>query len=1139
MKKCSADLVWHIIRTYIKGMAFSSHEYLTPTAYLDLPRKQKSVADTDYEFVFKNFWPWYQDYCQKNTGWDDQDLALAVLGHGTVPTCYPAIFCDEAQDFTALELKILYHLSLFSERTVPPYAISNIPFVFAGDPLQTLNPTGFRWEAVKSSFHDFLLKPFEGRVRTKCDLNYQELAANYRSSKPVVDFCNYIQLLRLCLFGDTYSVRPQEAWFTDEYASIPFLISVNSPEARELLSYSALVIIPDCHEDEEGDYVNKDKLLNDMVELDETGTPSNVLSPTMAKGLEYDEIVVLYRFGATCPTTLIERICNKKHLDAEQSVRIEWEYFFNRLYVAASRARRRLVILDEPETFETLWKAFRERDAEDLAQHMQATVNTQEWNSSCLQMIHEGSSKDIDRLRQDRKGTTDNRSELLDLAQKWRREGIDAENPQLLRRARLQFQRIKESTRATECYAIALRLEGKFANAAKEFLKIDDQASALDCFWAIPDYSSIKNNSWQGDIANDLRIDFATSLGYEKGRWLWTGSTDETSGALNRLDRQIHDVGSTDVEGWQLGITALLDRLKEDAKEQKSLAADWNQVKSIAERLNYPSYPDDNLAVIAYSLNRMREARGLWEQAGKTSSEQYHRSVYATSTWPETLRPLKAISEYEAVISEWENHQYDISSISSDQSLSAILVESLIETNQAVKAINLLNRQCLVTDYKLLLPIVKKLWDKLFDIARESHSSAGDAVKLYFKVLVESGDWKSLSPALQLLDNIETPLPESVRKEGDRGFVDAIAYSETVWQTHGEAREQISDILQHRYRRKKDSWMPIVEKEIELHLMGAAIEQANRLTDAIDYYRWAVRLHGLRDPERNYFDERIAACLEKRIQWNIERQKPTEEDESKLNDLRKKLGDLYPDEKPNPSHYPGNGFLPSGSVALIKEREYPPTEEEKANKAALLASDPGKDETQWLKSLEAYAQVLASQEKWGTLLQEIGSSEALTKRFTKMTETQIDKGLTAILGTVIEPMALSGKITSIGGRSLQGLSDLIIPRLQRDLHNNDWNGCDVMKIDHDIAGAAIERLGRDVAAIQFYEWALGKSQSRRDRREMAKRLIVSRERYADYLESEKAGQQDRAIEQRNRAKALREDYQLLNEKLPLYPNIRE
>jgi hypothetical protein len=379
-RRYSADLVWHVLRTYIKGMAHGAGSYFTPDDYQALSRKQKTVSDADFTEIYNQLWErWYRPHCEQTGEWDDQDLALTVLADASFPRTYPAVFCDEAQDFTAIELKILYHLSLFSERSVPAYDIGHIPFVFAGDPLQTLNPTGFRWEAVKSSFHNYLLAPIERRARSKTGFNYQELLANYRSSRKIVDFCNYIQLLRLCLFGDSYGIKPQTAWFPRTDGMTPFLYSINAPKAQELLGSNALVIIPDCHEDEEAEYVRNDSLLRQVVERDEAGTPSTVLSPNMAKGLEYDEVVVLYRFGTTCPKTLLDRLKGQGPKDPGPAVTIEWEYFLNRLYVAASRARQRLVILDEPEAFESFWSFMQNMDAEHMVRHLEAEADPQKW----------------------------------------------------------------------------------------------------------------------------------------------------------------------------------------------------------------------------------------------------------------------------------------------------------------------------------------------------------------------------------------------------------------------------------------------------------------------------------------------------------------------------------------------------------------------------------------------------------------------------------------------------------------------------------------------------------------------------------------------------------------------------------------
>lgn len=1133
-KKFGVDLVWHILRTYIKGMAHAEQDYLNPEAYKALPRRYKSVTDTDYTEVFNHVWQrWYRPYCEENGYWDDQDLAVKVLTEGTFPRCYPAIFCDEAQDFTALELKILYHLSLFSDRTVPAYSIGHVPFVFAGDPLQTLNPTGFRWEAVKSSFHDYLLKPLEHRVRSTSGFNYQELAANYRSSKQVVDFCNYIQLLRLCLFGENYNVRPQEAWFPSPTATRPFLLSVNHPQAKRLLSYSALVIIPNCHEDEETELVANDPLLNTTVERDEEGIPSTVLSPTMAKGLEYDEIVILYRFGATCPPSLAARLRGEGGADPGPSITIEWEYFLNRLYVAASRARRRLVILDDPTTFQTFWGIMQNMDAEQLAQHLQANINPSDWGGDRILLVQEGHSEEVEALFNDR-ATSDDHAEIHALAEKWYREGMDAEDSRLLRRARTLFQRLSDQSRATECHAHALQLEGQYADAAKRFLEIDDQERALQCLWAIPDFELVTQTQWRGDWCSDLRVVLAKCLTVCDQGAVWNGDPKETARAIKRLNAKMAEDQVMEGNGWRHAATALLNWSKHHSSANPTLV-DWTVIHSVARKFDYPN---EQLATIAYGLKRFDEARRLWEDADKTSHDAYHRSLYATSTWPDTLKPLKAVSDYDQIVQDWQQQGQGLDTLRNNESLGAILIEALIETGLFQPAVEMLSRERLVTSGPLLVTLTQRLWRHINHILEASNDLATSALRLHLVALVETGEWQALGPILERIDSWRDRLDLDQRASIERALVECIAFNDAIAEAPGEARDPLSVLLRKRLYRDNRRWTTVVEMNLSLPIVGAAIERANRLNDALDYYTWAVRLPGLRPEERTYFDERVAACLSKRIRWSLDQGKHTSDDERKLSDLRRQLGDRFIELDPDPSRYPGTGVLPSMFASRLLETELPMSKDETKADQRLRACDPHQNEQEWRMALGVFVKALAEHDKWNTLTQDLTHEDTFRKRFPSLTAAQTQTALELIVCQIIEPLACSRGVTGSGARVLQTLSELIVPRLRDDQNRNQWNGCAHLGIDRDIAGAAIERLGHDVTAIQFYEWALEQEATRRGRRMMAERLIVARERYAEYLaNSEKPSQRDRAQEQRLRAQRLREEHQLVGSELPEYPDL--
>lgn len=244
---CNADVSWHVIRTYIKGIG--SDGYLDPEDYREIPTKQKSVTPDTYRIVFDTVWKRYQEDQQKHGYWDHQDLARYVLENDLVKPELPVVFCDEAQDFTRIELEVLRRHCLFNARTLNSFQLLQVPIAFAGDPFQTLNPTGFRWEATKAFFTDKFIKTYPGQK--KGEINYQELTYNYRSSHHIVRFINSLQLTRSVLFGFS-EIKPQHPWEEDE--NVPRVAYFeNTPETlAQLKKQSEIRIVVPCEQGFEG-----------------------------------------------------------------------------------------------------------------------------------------------------------------------------------------------------------------------------------------------------------------------------------------------------------------------------------------------------------------------------------------------------------------------------------------------------------------------------------------------------------------------------------------------------------------------------------------------------------------------------------------------------------------------------------------------------------------------------------------------------------------------------------------------------------------------------------------------------------------------------------------------------------------------
>ena len=284
----SPELCWYLIRAYIKGYGLDG--YLEPDDYVDIPRDEVIVTEDDYEQIYETvFNAWYRRLSEEHGFWDDQDLIRRVIELDCLPSDYAVIFCDEAQDFTRLELQLIMQLCLFCKYDLSNTGYNSLPFAFAGDPFQTINPTGFRWEGIKRTFFDELILSFpEGRQHIR--LNSQDLETNYRSTPAIVAFSNLVQYCREKLFRR--ECTPQKWWKAGDFPQPQLFIVGNNILEDEFKDMAAntVIIIP-CEENQEIEFIRKDDMLNGMFH-NPLSVPKNVFSPLDVKGLEFKRVVL-------------------------------------------------------------------------------------------------------------------------------------------------------------------------------------------------------------------------------------------------------------------------------------------------------------------------------------------------------------------------------------------------------------------------------------------------------------------------------------------------------------------------------------------------------------------------------------------------------------------------------------------------------------------------------------------------------------------------------------------------------------------------------------------------------------------------------------------------------------------------------
>lgn len=466
IRSLGPDLSWHVIRTFIKGT--NSEEYLEPEDYEHLPRKQKSVSQASFTAVYEGVWEgWYCDLCEQDGYWDDQDLARYVFANDLAQPIYPAVFCDEAQDFTRVELDLIFRLCLFTNRKLRHEDVNRVPFAFAGDPFQTLNPTGFRWDAIQALFHDRLVDTLGENLYKQIDLNYQELSLNYRSTKNIVRLCNLIQAYRAAVF-DISTLRPQQSWQTEAASPMPVWFDRNeTTHWKQLQHEKDVTIIVPCMLNEEQGFVQKDEYLKSVVQTDDLGTPVNVLSPARAKGLEFGR-VVLYGFADKEPEKLLASL---EKSDQDDDSLLPFEYFVNQLYVAASRPKRRLFIIDSQKGRDSFWKI-----ANDEALQQKLWNRLSKGKEIWAPHIGGFEIGTIDSWSEDRGDQEEN-------ARLFKQQGMVQHDPFLLRSAAVSYENLGKSIEALECRAHALNFEGRHVEAGEHFQKAGMPTAALKCFW--------------------------------------------------------------------------------------------------------------------------------------------------------------------------------------------------------------------------------------------------------------------------------------------------------------------------------------------------------------------------------------------------------------------------------------------------------------------------------------------------------------------------------------------------------------------------------------------------------------------------------------------------------------------------------
>lgn len=496
----SAAIVWSVIRTFIKGRDYRAD--FTIDSYKALYKTDRTVDSTDFECIYKIWSNWYRPFYE-NDRWDDLDLVsyvLKKLDSGFEINKYDIVYCDEAQDFTPIENILILRLSKYVDYDLNNY--EKIPIAYAGDPNQTVSPTGFNWKRLKEIVDKTFTEQIGGHIRL-CE---KTLNNNYRSKRTIVEFANSLQYIRKCFLSDDV-LQPQEQW-NPQSNPLPgfFFLSRYDGEENDSLTIKAGFAKTECIiTGAEGEYERKldlDELTDDSTKLEDEllatiENKTKLYTAVSSKGLEF-KAVLLYRFADQLPKSF-SKILNKEDI-FDESDRYELSHFFTKLYIAVSRAKEVLYIADTQENFDRFWKYF--IDNQFVCDLLSAKQDAASWIEKVGGIEIGDRSEYLSRMAEN--------FSPLDTALKIYEDAKLSQEAKDMNRAVGYFEEAGDFSMAEESRAFVMLFDKDYLHAGQKFLRLGKKEDATKAFWL--------GNCWNELIQHSDRAVYKFAAEFMTGR---------------------------------------------------------------------------------------------------------------------------------------------------------------------------------------------------------------------------------------------------------------------------------------------------------------------------------------------------------------------------------------------------------------------------------------------------------------------------------------------------------------------------------------------------------------------------------------------------------------------------------------------
>ena len=519
--KVSPEQAWHFIRGVLKGSGFgwlgdkvTIDDFGSLNAGGRIPSKNTELMDreliSDLLQVFNEYEQWRMEQkalddidlvrlaTRALKNWEDNQAEDSSFKGDEYYRNFDIVFVDEAQDLTLKEYDLLHKL-LTDE--------GDARMVIGGDPLQTINPTGFSWDAISVFLFQILNK----------SLAFERMLVSHRLPKKLVEFANVIIKKRHQFEdGDLELMRASNELENDSANIVRVPIDTDDPSHQEQLaaflteslgsSYGILIWARDKGERQA--LIARDPVLNSLADLsgddgDDSKEQVILHSVESVKGLEYEN-VIFYRFG-DIGQNFKELMDRAGQTDIDPLEKYTILYHLNRLFIAATRSKSNIYIFDSQENLDACWNEGWWESTTSILTELEnflASVNTEpSLEIAKMYLVNARDNNDLNRAR-----------EALVSAS---RCDDSNERNMILREAEILVIRLELELRNYSDEEI----QRKRKRLVELYKENGEAANAIEMMLQLHQWNEVYDEIMKGKLPNSPLIDFYKSMSslHEKG----------------------------------------------------------------------------------------------------------------------------------------------------------------------------------------------------------------------------------------------------------------------------------------------------------------------------------------------------------------------------------------------------------------------------------------------------------------------------------------------------------------------------------------------------------------------------------------------------------------------------------------------